>query len=865
MSESDWVQRFLPATCADLSEKVKRVVHGMRLFALSATDERSPCTERPVEEAIAELQKKWSCGALLGLQVWLADAMQRALPEDCCLLLLGPVPIHGALIDSELLNGEPLNDEPPQKGLELQAARSRVSARLASSPREREGLHACQSGDRDSQVPFLLLCARRWGMQPHALQLWEIRWRWIQSGFAEVRSRLEEYCSSGDVPPGARTEALLDLASGHLQGGRADLVLAILSRVPRTQSDSQLRWLHLHGLIGGLFGESAKWRELAPGGVPKESNPGWYSAGAWPNSGGSQAPWRCLPLVRAVGIRKESRALADRPVWDGTLGTLAVAWRALLPCAFSEGGTALAWNWIKAPAAGQATVGVPQQDSSCSANLLGGTELGSVGGLSISYAPDLDSVIDLAWYSEARAVATWTWRNQEGRALAQVRWEWSHWYLPARQQVEAAGHRMIQAYFGQRTIPSRSKDRLSAGQWHAWVQALLEDVGSGDVASWKLWGWDTRLGPSSEALAWQCPGKGKTKDGNSRDLWHAGQTGLLQSRMEGSEGCTFAPIRIGQQVLAVLELHATPLGWPQLPKEQARLAMGFCFARFQMARPGLNQASGVVHPSAKGCRAFRLPQGDSFLGFFLELWNCLEAGLSVVLVGGPGSGANTLLEWVRCLAQGFRGRPCRVYGLPDGPRALKKRKVFFRKQDLSGHPLRAFLVPRLGQRREEIPALAMQHWAESRADCLRRVAGEGRPHGKGAEIPDWLVADLWRQDWAQGIPQLLGIVSSIAVQVVPPDPAGLRSLFAGRALEFVERIPSQPACPEIVACALHVTRTASGRLNKTRAASYLGWDRDTLNARMREFMWAEGPAQNTSQDSARSVPVPDPWNPGRQS
>ena len=38
-----------------------------------------------------------------------------------------------------------------------------------------------------------------------------------------------------------------------------------------------------------------------------------------------------------------------------------------------------------------------------------------------------------------------------------------------------------------------------------------------------------------------------------------------------------------------------------------------------------------------------------------------------------------------------------------------------------------------------------------------------------------------------------------------------------------------------VASALWTTRTATGRVNKTRAAAYCGWDPNTLAARLRDM------------------------------
>ena len=56
--------------------------------------------------------------------------------------------------------------------------------------------------------------------------------------------------------------------------------------------------------------------------------------------------------------------------------------------------------------------------------------------------------------------------------------------------------------------------------------------------------------------------------------------------------------------------------------------------------------------------------------------------------------------------------------------------------------------------------------------------------------------------------------------------------LAGFGDELLRRMPSRHPRREDVAAALAVTRRDSGRANKTRAAAYLGWDPDTLVARM---------------------------------
>ena len=50
-----------------------------------------------------------------------------------------------------------------------------------------------------------------------------------------------------------------------------------------------------------------------------------------------------------------------------------------------------------------------------------------------------------------------------------------------------------------------------------------------------------------------------------------------------------------------------------------------------------------------------------------------------------------------------------------------------------------------------------------------------------------------------------------------------------------KRLPSRRPGREDVVSALESTRLESGRINKTRAAQYLGWDPDTLVARMQDL------------------------------
>jgi putative methionine-R-sulfoxide reductase with GAF domain len=143
-----------------------------------------------------------------------------------------------------------------------------------------------------------------------------------------------------------------------------------------------------------------------------------------------------------------------------------------------------------------------------------------------------------------------------------------------------------------------------------------------------------------------------------------------------------------------------------------------------------------------------------------------------------------------------------------------------------------FRVPPLAERREDIPPLV---------ECLtRRFADEEGLRPRAYE--DDVIAFLWRQTWEGNLRELESFVYKLvllarvdgASQQRSIDAALVQSLAGRFATRLVCRIPSRhPRARDIVA-ALRVTRMPNGRTNKTRAAAYLGWDPDTLVARMKD-------------------------------
>jgi DNA-binding NtrC family response regulator len=143
-----------------------------------------------------------------------------------------------------------------------------------------------------------------------------------------------------------------------------------------------------------------------------------------------------------------------------------------------------------------------------------------------------------------------------------------------------------------------------------------------------------------------------------------------------------------------------------------------------------------------------------------------------------------------------------------------------------------FRVPALRDRREDILPLA-----ESIAGRLAR-----EEHLLAPSFSDEALALLWRQPWAGNVRELESMIYKLVLLgrgrrgpgVEPLQPAQILEIAARFSLEIVERLPSRHPPRGDLLAALRATRKPGGRLNKTRAALYLGWDPDTLVARMQD-------------------------------
>lgn len=153
------------------------------------------------------------------------------------------------------------------------------------------------------------------------------------------------------------------------------------------------------------------------------------------------------------------------------------------------------------------------------------------------------------------------------------------------------------------------------------------------------------------------------------------------------------------------------------------------------------------------------------------------------------------------------------------------------RRDLVGRLDRLCLfVPPLSDRREEIEGL-VRHLLEKQA--------EG---GRAPAIEEGALAILWRQPWKGGVRELENFVCKLSNEALDRDIIDtdlVKSVAEESRFELQSRIPSRHPRKMDLFAALVSTQTQSGRANKTGAARYLGWDPDTLVARMKDLRIGE--------------------------
>lgn len=136
------------------------------------------------------------------------------------------------------------------------------------------------------------------------------------------------------------------------------------------------------------------------------------------------------------------------------------------------------------------------------------------------------------------------------------------------------------------------------------------------------------------------------------------------------------------------------------------------------------------------------------------------------------------------------------------------------------------------------PLRHRRHWVPSMAkSMLARIAA--REGGEAVELDDEAAALLWRQPWPGNAHDLDALLYGTYLAQRERgehrlDAPALALAFQRLGASATGRLASRDPSRRDLAAAAWTTRTASGRINKTRAALYLGWDPATVATRIRE-------------------------------
>lgn len=206
-----------------------------------------------------------------------------------------------------------------------------------------------------------------------------------------------------------------------------------------------------------------------------------------------------------------------------------------------------------------------------------------------------------------------------------------------------------------------------------------------------------------------------------------------------------------------------------------------------------------------------------------RLTRCLEqAAGGSLLVNDLDRATPRLQQELLALLSRERGRerPCRVLSTSRKPLAELVARGQLR-DDLALALERVKLkLPALRDRREDLSELVQFL-------TIQIACEESKPV---PELDEAVLALLWRQSWPGNVRELEGVLTRL---VLGQEGRRVELALALSALDTpLKRVPSRRPSRSDLLAALRTTRTLGGRFNKTRAAAYLGWDPDTLVARM---------------------------------
>ncbi|MBI1382126.1 MAG: hypothetical protein GC161_13705 [Planctomycetaceae bacterium] len=257
-----------------------------------------------------------------------------------------------------------------------------------------------------------------------------------------------------------------------------------------------------------------------------------------------------------------------------------------------------------------------------------------------------------------------------------------------------------------------------------------------------------------------------------------------------------------------------------------------------------------------------------------ELSRAAAAPRVLAAIGPPGSGTTTLVRWCLYLREPDADLAPAICGVGQfesalalarrAPRALVLEHFDRWPEAEQARVLAALdrgeLAPRqvaitLGERLERcvpegrVPAGFAARWAgyelhtrplaAERAHLLElvaaRIAAEALAAGEPEpQLDDGALALLWRLDYPDNLRGLGALARALVLRFAGEsvDSAQLTELLEKRGVAPRLAFPKRNLPPGLLEAAVAATRTGTGRVNKVRAARYLGWDPDTLALRL---------------------------------
>ncbi len=535
----------------------------------------------------------------------------------------------------------------------------------------------------------------------------------------------------------------------------------------------------------------------------------------------------------------------------------------------------------------------------------------------VEHAPAGAALRGVVGGESTRALALAPVLDHDGEVIGWLHLEFEHHLVPCRQRLLrwAADWRanVAAARAGALTVAEVAPIAMrSAGPLAATFTALVQDLGI-KTAQRRWWGFTVENGvPEIAASGGDGQGFPAPSPGQRRGLARAILTG---ARIEFDEPDPRLAIDAGAASGVVLPLAFQGVVRGLLAVESSRrrdfrsLDVAASAARTEVAGALVRTAQFQAwHAERFGFEPWFDARKPGFRAFLQRLCAAARSRSAVLLHGPAGVGKLVLARWLHFESgadgpfdlvrggsflpdQGLEDRRARAAGgtlvlddverfeprvqeellrwLEGGDRLLAPRacgtaaarfvvttRVPLVQQATEGR-LRADLALRLGRLSLAVPPLAARRdeVPDLFEAIVRRFAAE--EHARAPEFADEALAAVWRQSWPGNVREL----ENLAHRVVLGHPgaciggAEIAALAQEAGVSWIRRIPSRHPSRADLLAALGSTQTAGGRVNKTRAALYLGWDPDTLVARLGEAGLADEVVPGTAWCGGA---IPDP-------